>query len=68
MSESFALSSLAWALLSGYLIVAGVVIFETDFRTARNSPASHLVVCLVALAFAAAWPLRVVQRLMQRDG
>jgi hypothetical protein len=66
MSGSFAVSTIAWALLVGYLVIAGVIVFETDFRTPRNNPASHLVVCVVALVFAAAWPLRAVQRIAQR--
>jgi hypothetical protein len=67
MPGSFAYSSLVWALLSGYLVIAGVVVFETDFRAPRNSPASQLVVCLVALVFAAAWPLRLLQRFIHRE-
>jgi hypothetical protein len=66
MSGSFALSSLVWALLSAYLVIAGVVVFDTDFRTPRNSLAGHAIICVVALAFAASWPLRLVQRLFQR--
>lgn len=59
-------SSLVWALLSAYLVVAGVVVFETDFRTPEKSAAGHAIVCLVALVFAASWPVRLVQRLLQR--
>jgi hypothetical protein len=66
MPASFALPSLIWALLSAYLMIAGVVVFETDFRTPRNNLAGHAIICVVALAFAATWPLRVVQRLFQR--
>ena len=66
MPASFALPSLIWALLSAYLMVAGVVVFETDFRTPRHSLAGHAIICVVALVFAATWPLRVVQRLFQR--
>ena len=66
MPGSFAVSTLIWAVLSAYLVVAGVVVFETDFRTPRNSPAGHAIICVVALLFAASWPLRVVQRLVRR--
>jgi hypothetical protein len=66
MLGSFVLPSLLWAVLSAYLVIAGVVVFETDFRTPRNSPAGHAIICVVALVFAATWPLRVVQRLFQR--
>jgi hypothetical protein len=66
MPGSFAVSTFIWAVLSAYLVIAGVVVFETDFRTPRNSPASHLIVCMVALVFAAAWPVRAIQRFAQR--
>lgn len=66
MPGSFALSSVIWAVLSAYLVIAGVVVFETDFRTPRKSLAGHAIICVVALLFAASWPLRVVQRLLQR--
>lgn len=65
MLGSFDPSSLAWALLSAYLVVAGVVVFETDFRTPQKSMAGHALVCLVALVFAACWPVRLLQRLLQ---
>jgi hypothetical protein len=66
MPGSFALSSLVWALLSAYLVIACVVVFETEFRTPRNSPAGHAIICVVALVFAATWPLRAMQRLLRR--
>ncbi|MBX6367708.1 MAG: hypothetical protein IRZ04_06980 [Rhodospirillales bacterium] len=67
MLGSFESSSLVWALLSAYLVVAGVVVFETDFRAPQKSAAGQALVCLVALVFAACWPLRLLHRLLQRS-
>ena len=66
MPASFALSNFIWAVLSAYLVVAGLVVFDTEFRAPRNSLAGHAIICVVALVFAATWPLRLVQRLFQR--
>jgi tryptophan-rich sensory protein len=67
MSGSLVLASLAWAVLAAYLAVAGMVVYETDFRTPRDVEVSPGVVCLVALVFAAAWPIRALQRLAARE-
>ncbi len=55
---------LVWTSLATYLAIACVVILGTDFRAPKDNFGAQLVVCLVALIFAAAWPFRAMRRML----
>ena len=57
---------LIWSAIATYLSVAGFIIFATDFRAPEENFGAQLVICLVALIFAAAWPFRAMRRVLQR--
>jgi hypothetical protein len=55
-----------WALSSAYLIVAAVVLFETEFRSVDDEPPDTLTLCVFALYFAAGWPFRAARGVLRR--
>jgi len=55
-----------WALASAYFIVAAVVLFETEFRSADGEPPDTMTLCLFALYFAGGWPLRAARGALRR--
>jgi hypothetical protein len=50
-----------WLALCVYLTVAAVSIVEAEIRTEAAAKPGALRVCLAALCFAAAWPLRAMR-------
>ncbi len=50
-----------WLAICAYLIVCAVSLFEAELRPARGAAPGWLACAVAALAFAAAWPLRLLR-------
>ena len=61
------MNSMIWGFTCAYLVFGGVSLLGTDFKSPRNDLGGAMVVCMVALVFAAAWPLRAVRYLMGKE-
>jgi hypothetical protein len=57
-------SNLVWAGLCFYLVIAAASILQADFQSSRDGASGALAVCVVALAFAAFWPVRLLRFLL----
>lgn len=66
-TERMRMPPLFWLAACVYLVVGAVCVFETDFAIPRADPLLAMKVCVIALAYAAAWPLRVLARPFHRD-
>jgi hypothetical protein len=49
-----------WLLLCAYAIVAATTLLHAEIRPAAGAKPSQTTLCLCALLFAAAWPIRAV--------
>jgi hypothetical protein len=67
LSTQLILPILLWASTAAYLAVAALVVAGTDFRAPRENFGAHLVICVVALMFAAAWPFRARRRVIDPE-
>jgi hypothetical protein len=54
-------SPLFWLLACAYLIVAATSLHEAELRPARSARPAVAALCLSALGFAAAWPIRAAR-------
>jgi hypothetical protein len=54
--------------ISTYLLIAALSLLRAQFRAADGVEAGPLTVCVVALVFAAAWPLRAARRALHLIG
>jgi hypothetical protein len=52
---------LFWLLVCAYLIVAATTLHEAELRPARRGGPEVVALCLCALGFAAAWPIRAAR-------
>jgi hypothetical protein len=59
------LPSSFWLVVSGYLLIAVLVLARAQFRTAEGVTPGPFILCFIALVFAAAWPLRVLRRALR---
>ncbi len=56
---------LFWLLACAYLIVAATTLLEAELRPVRGARPEAAALCLSALCFAAAWPIRAVRFALQ---
>jgi hypothetical protein len=61
-------SSLLWLLVCAYLIVAATTQLEAELRPARGAKIDAATLCVLALCFAATWPVRGVRSALRRLG
>jgi hypothetical protein len=62
------LSSVLWFLACAYLFVAALTLALADFRPADDMPTGQPVLFVVALVYAAAWPVRTLRRALRFAG
>ena len=57
-----------WLVVSAYLLVAALCLGRAQFRAADDVVPGTFALCIVALVFAATWPLRAARRAFRLFG
>jgi hypothetical protein len=68
ISRGSALPSLLWLFVCAYLVVAASSLYAVEIRPVARPEPGTVELCLLALLFAASWPLRAARWALRRLG